>query len=320
MSIFRNTVWFLKGMREYTASGYTAASAGFNQKDLDVNCEGRSYMITGCNSGIGKQTALEIGKRGGTVHMVCRNPETAKEARDELIKDTGNDKYHLHILDLSRPLEVASFVTKFSSVNGQLDVLVNNAGCMVNTRELTEEGLDKNFATNTLGTFLLTAGLAPLLERSLAPRVVTVSSGGMLVQKLDTVDLQAAKMAKYDGTMVYAQNKRQQVEMTEEWAKKYPKIHFSVMHPGWADTPAVRSAMPDFHAKMKDKLRTVDQGADTVVWLAISPVAASAPSGKFWQDRAEVAAHLPLAWTKTSQGERDEMMKVLEGMRSQFSD
>ena len=81
MSIFRNTVWFLKGLREYTASGYTAASARFNDTDLDVSCEGKSYLITGCNSGIGKQTALEIGKRGGTVHMVCRNPETSQAAR-----------------------------------------------------------------------------------------------------------------------------------------------------------------------------------------------------------------------------------------------
>ena len=114
------------------------------------------------------------------------------------------------------------------------------------------------------------------------------------------------------------------------------------MHPGWADTPAVRSvqlrghqtwsdpelilcitfrsAMPDFHAKMKDKLRTVDQGADTVVWLAISAAAGSAPSGRFWQDSAEAATHLPLAWTKSSQAERDELMRVLEGMRTQFSD
>ena len=102
MSIFRNTVWFLKGLREYTASGYTAgidqsehsitlmmtvltnqiaASANFNEAELDVDCKGKSYLITGCNSGIGKQTALEISKRGGTVHMVCRNPDTSGEAR-----------------------------------------------------------------------------------------------------------------------------------------------------------------------------------------------------------------------------------------------
>ena len=165
---------------------------------------------------------------------------------------------------------MAAFVRKFSEENAKLDVLINNAGCMVNTRETNQEGLDMNFATNTLGTFMLTSGLLPLLLQSDQARVVTVSSGGMLVQKLDVTDLQFEKMTRYDGTLAYAQNKRQQVELTELWAASQPGVHWSVMHPGWADTPALRSAMPDFHAKMKDKLRTVEQGADTVVWLAVS--------------------------------------------------
>ena len=86
------------------------------------------------------------------------------------------------------------------------------------------------------------------------PRVVTVSSGGMLTNKLDVDDLQTKKKT-FDGTMVYAQNKRQQIVISEKWAKKYPGIQFTTMHPGWADTPAVRSAMPGFYEKMKDKLR-----------------------------------------------------------------
>ena len=126
-------------------------------------------------------------------------------------------------------------------------------------------------------------------------------------------------MTHYDGTMAYAQNKRQQVEMTEWWATHHPSVHWSVMHPGWADTPAVRSAMPDFHAKMKDKLRSVEQGADTVVWLAISAAAASAPSGKFWQDRDTAAAHLPLAWTRSSQQDRDKFMKIMEDIKQKIS-
>ena len=90
MSFFRNTVWLVKGLREYTSGGFTAAAKGFNKSDLDVDCKGKSYMITGynmrfenrwnflfcisgANSGIGKQTALEIASRGGTVHMVCRS-------------------------------------------------------------------------------------------------------------------------------------------------------------------------------------------------------------------------------------------------------
>ena len=320
MSLFRNTVWLVKGLKEYTNSGFVAASKNFSESDLDVECNGRSYMITGSNSGIGKQTALEIVKRGGTVHMVCRNPNTGEEAKQELVETSGNNNIHLHILDLSKPTDVLEFAKKFSEENSKLDVLVNNAGCMVNTRETNKEGLDMNFATNTLGTYLLTTGLLPLLEKSDQPRVVTVSSGGMLVQKLDVEDLQFEKLAKYDGTMAYAQNKRQQVEMTESLAGKHPGIHWSVMHPGWADTPAVRSAMPDFHAKMKDKLRSVEQGADTVVWLAVSPAALQFESGQFWQDRVPVSAHLPLAWTRAGQGERDRLMASLEEFKEKFSE
>ena len=111
-------------------------------------------------------------------------------------------------------------------------------------RELTEDQIEKNFATNTLGTFLITSGLMNLLKQSEEPRVVTVSSGGMLVQKLNVDDLQFSEMSPFDGTMAYAQNKRQQVVMTEQLAKKHKEVHFSVMHPGWADTPAIRNSMP----------------------------------------------------------------------------
>jgi len=307
-------------LKEYTNSGFVAASKSFTESDLDVECNGRSYMITGSNSGIGKQTALEIVKRGGTVHMVCRNPNTGEEAKQEMVETSGNNNIHLHILDLSKPTDVLKFAEKFSEENSKLDVLVNNAGCMVNTRETNKEGLDMNFATNTLGTYLLTTGLLPLLEKSDQPRVVTVSSGGMLVQKLDVEDLQFEKLAKYDGTMAYAQNKRQQVELTESLAGKHPGIHWSVMHPGWADTPAVRSAMPDFHAKMKDKLRSVEQGADTIVWLAVSPAALQFESGQFWQDRVPVSAHLPLAWTRAGQAEKDRLMASLEEFKEKFSE
>jgi len=307
-------------LKEYTNSGFVAASKNFTESDLDVECNGRSYMITGSNSGIGKQTALEIVKRGGTVHMVCRNPNTGEEAKQEMIETSGNNNIHLHILDLSKPTDVLKFAEKFSEENSKLDVLVNNAGCMVNTRETNKEGLDMNFATNTLGTYLLTTSLLPLLEKSDQPRVVTVSSGGMLVQKLDVEDLQFEKLAKYDGTMAYAQNKRQQVELTESLAGKHPGIHWSVMHPGWADTPAVRSAMPDFHAKMKDKLRSVEQGADTIVWLAVSPAALQFESGQFWQDRVPVSAHLPLAWTRAGQAEKDRLMASLEEFKEKFSE
>ncbi|XP_065333849.1 dehydrogenase/reductase SDR family member 12-like [Cloeon dipterum] len=316
MSIYRGTVWFIKGMREYTKSGYEAAAKKFNEGDLKVDCTGKSYLITGSNSGIGKHAALELARRGGTVHLVCRNKTAAQEACDEIKSETGNNNVHVHVLDISKPRDVIRFVQSFTH---ELDVLVNNAGCMVHTRELDENGLEKNFATNVVGTYLLTKALLTKFEGSSDPRVITVSSGGMLNQKLDAEDPQCDKMKTFDGRQVYSQNKRGQIVMTEQLAKAHPSVHFSSMHPGWADTPAVRTAMPDFYNKMKDRLRTTDQGADTIVWLAIAAAAKKQPSGLFFQDRTPVSTHLPLAWTKSTPQEETVFMQKLEDLWHKFN-
>ena len=164
--------------------------------------------------------------------MVCRNPKSAEEAKAEIVKESENEDVHVHILDMSEPRSIHAFVKKFAEENASLNCLVNNAGCMVNTREVTEDGLEKNFATNVVGTHMITEGLIELIRKSDDPRVVVVSSGGMLTNKLNLDDLQSEEMKPFDGTMVYAQNKRQQVIMTHQYAEKYPEVHFSSMHPG----------------------------------------------------------------------------------------
>lgn len=319
MSLYRQAVWIVKGLKEFTKGGYEGAAKSFVSADMDVDCSGKSYMITGANSGIGKVTALAVAKRGGTVHMVCRSKQRGEEAKEEIQKESLNGNVQLHLLDMSQPKAVAKFAQEFVQSGQQLNALVNNAGCMVNERELTEDGLEKNFATNTLGTHILTVGLLPVLQKTNGSRVITVSSGGMLVQKLDPIDLSFEKLKPFDGTMAYAQNKRQQIVMTAEYAKKCKEVHFSVMHPGWADTPAVRSSMPDFYEKMKNKLRTAEQGADTMVWLTISDAAVKHASGLFFQDRKPVGVHLPLAWTKSKAEEEALLMQKLDEYYDQFS-
>ncbi|XP_041322906.1 dehydrogenase/reductase SDR family member 12 isoform X2 [Pyrgilauda ruficollis] len=281
MSWYRNTVWFVKGLREYTRGGYESASKRFNPADVEVDVAGRSFLVTGANSGIGKATAKEIARRGGTVHLVCRNKERAEVAKEELVTETGNQNIFLHIVDISNPKEIWKFAEKFQSEH-KLNVLINNAGCMVNNRELTEDGLEKNFATNTLGTYIMTTALLPLLEKAADARV------------------------------------RQQVVLTEQWAKAHRNIHFSVMHPGWADTPAVRSSMPDFYERMKNSLRTEAQGADTVLWLAVSAEATKLPSGLFFQDRQPVPTHLPLAYTHSPPEDEEKLMEMLEEFSQKF--
>uniref|UniRef100_A0AAY4EAM8 Dehydrogenase/reductase SDR family member 12-like n=1 Tax=Denticeps clupeoides TaxID=299321 RepID=A0AAY4EAM8_9TELE len=317
MSLYRNSAWFLKGLTEFTRNAFLSASKRFVEKDLEVSLAGRSFMITGANSGIGKAAAMAIAKRGGTVHMVCRNKDKAEEARAEIVKETGNKEIYVHILDLTETKKVWEFAENFKKKFKSLNVLINNAGCMMTKREVNAEGLEKSFASNSLAVYILTTSLIPLLEKSPDPRVITVSSGGMLVQKLRIGNLQSQR-GRYDGTMVYAQNKRQQVVMTEQWAKSHPNIHFSVLHPGWVDTPTIATVMPDFHRSMKDRLRTPEQGADTVVWLAISEAVVSRPSGRFYQDRRIVAAHLPLAWTHSSSLEDQKFMSVMEDLAKSF--
>ncbi|CAL8389178.1 dehydrogenase/reductase SDR family member 12 [Gadus morhua] len=316
MSMYRNAVWLVKGLQEYTKSGYEAAAKHFTPGDLDVKVSGRSFVITGANSGIGKRAALEIANRGGTVHMVCRNKERAEAAKNEIIDQSKNQNVHVHIVDMSSALQVWKFAQNFSQENS-VNVLINNAGCMVNQRELTDEGLEKNFATNALGTYILTTALIPALKKAENPRVITVSSGGMLVQKLNLDDLQFEK-GTFDGTMAYAQNKRQQVILTERWASQHKEIHFSSMHPGWADTPAVQLSMPDFHAKMQNKLRTEAMGADTIVWLAVSGASGQQPSGLFFQDRKAVATHLPLACSRCTPQEEEKLQATLEQLSNKF--
>uniref|UniRef100_A0A3Q2DHC0 Dehydrogenase/reductase (SDR family) member 12 n=2 Tax=Cyprinodon variegatus TaxID=28743 RepID=A0A3Q2DHC0_CYPVA len=286
MSFYRNAVWFVKGVQEYT-------------KDSNVLI----FLLSCATRPPTSFSTL------GVVHTIVRNLHF-------LSNFSHGINVHIHIVDMSSARQVWAFAQSFSE-NNQLHVLINNAGCMVNQRELTEEGLEKNFATNTLGTYILTTALIPALKKVEDPRVITVSSGGMLTQKLNVSDLQFEK-GSFDGTMAYAQNKRQQVILTERWASQHKEIHFSSMHPGWADTPAVQSSMPSFHAKMQSKLRTEAMGADTVVWLAVSAAAIKQPSGLFFQDRKPVATHLPLAYSRGSPQDEEQLLTALEEFAQKF--
>ena len=109
--------------------------------------------------------------------MICRNEERGTQAQKEIKEASNSEDVHLHVLDMSDPKNVHSFASKFAAEDRPLHVLVNNAGCMVNERETTQEGLDKNFATNTLGTYMLTTTLIDHIKKHESPRIITVTSG-----------------------------------------------------------------------------------------------------------------------------------------------
>jgi dehydrogenase/reductase SDR family protein 12 len=320
MSLYRAAVFGIKGFSEYTRSGFESASKRFNPADINVDLSDQYIMITGANSGIGKVTALECAKRHAHVYMVCRDEKRGKEAQEEIIQESNNPNIELYLCDMSKPEDVVAFTKKFIQLQKPLNVLCNNAGCMINERQIVNNEHEINFATNTLATYILTKNFIPILTKNQLPRVYITSSGGMYNVKLDPDDFNSTQMRPFNGDLVYSQNKRQQVVMAERLAERHPSIYFATWHPGWTDTPAVRSAMPSFYAKMQNRLRTPEQGADTLVWLCCQKdIAKRYKNGDFFQDRNVVSKHLPLAWTKSTVEEDERFMKNLDQIYEKYA-
>ncbi|CAF2315504.1 unnamed protein product [Rotaria sp. Silwood2] len=319
MSFYRTAIFGIKGLSEYTRSGFEAAAKRFNSYDTDADLSDQHIMITGANSGIGKIAALECAKRQAHVYMVCRDEKRGKEAQEEIIRDSNNRNVELYLCDMSKPQDVTAFTKQFIESQKPLNVLCNNAGCMINERQLINDEHEANFATNTLGTYILTKNFIPILTQNQPARVFTTSSGGMYNVKLDPDDFNSIQMRTFNGDLVYAQNKRQQVVMAERLAERHPSIYFATWHPGWVDTPAVRSAMPSFYAKMQSRLRTPEQGADTLIWLCCQKdIDKKYKSGDFFQDRMPVSKHLPLAWTKSTIEEDERFMRNLDRVYEKY--
>jgi dehydrogenase/reductase SDR family member 12 len=250
--------------------------------------------------------------------MICRNEKYGQEAMETIVKETKNDKIHLHVCDISLQRDVRKFVKSFTSQFDKLDCVVNNAGVLLNTKETTSEGIDKTLATNTIGGFLLTELLVPLMIKTGDhPRVVSVSSGGMYTQKLDDDYTFKKYEKKWDGALAYGMTKRHQVVLTEYWATKYDKIQFSAMHPGWADTKGVQTSLPSFREALKNSLRSSAEGADTIVWLAISNnKKLMEENGKFYFDRQATSPHLTWGYTEETKEEQKKLYDDLIQMTS----
>lgn len=316
LKAWRSSAFGIYGYLNFTKSGFIEHSKKFNAEEMQTRIDGKNCIVTGANSGIGYATAQGLASRGATVYMVCRNKERGEAALSKIQSATGNQNVHLEVCDLSSVSDIRSFASRFSSKDELIHILVNNAGLLENNRVTTSEGFELNFAVNVLGTYTMTESLLPLLEKA-APdaRVITVSSGGMYTAPL-TTDLQFSD-AKFNAVEQYARNKRIQVALTEKWTEMYENkgIGFYAMHPGWAETPGVSRALPDFSKALSGKLRTSEEGADTVVWLALQPKE-KLVSGAFYFDRAEAPKHLMFAATS---GSHALISSVIDNLRSLLS-
>jgi dehydrogenase/reductase SDR family protein 12 len=280
---------------------------------LSVSLEGRTVVVTGATSGLGRAAAMRLAKMGARVVLVGRNPEKTEQTRQEIVDETGNEDLNIQIADLSLVSETRRLAENLLAAEPNIHVLVNNAGALFPKRILTEEGIEQSLALLLLCPFLLTNLLIPRLETSRPARIVNVSSGGMYTQRIRPDDLQYEK-GKYDGSVAYARAKRGLVILTEMWADRLRSegVVVHAMHPGWADTPGVSSSLPTFYKVTKKILRTPEEGADTIVWLAASREAGNS-TGLFWLDRQPRTTHV-FPGTRGSKEERERLWSLLESL------
>jgi len=272
----------------FDRSGFERHARAFRPEDLDVDLTGQRYAITGANSGIGFETARGLVQLGGTAVLLCRSVARGEAAAAVLRAEVPSANVEVVGLDVSELDEVDAAV---EAIGGQpLHGLIHNAGALLHHRERTRTGMERLCATHLAGPWRLSHRLRPALAAAHG-RIIWVSSGGMYTQRLVVDGLDDRDDGPWDGVEVYARTKRAQVVLAGELDRHWPDVRVHAMHPGWADTPAVRVALPRFHARLQQRLRTPAQGADTVVWLAASPHV-EGQAGAFWFDRRKVSPYL----------------------------
>lgn len=271
----------------------------------------RRLLITGGTSGIGFATAARCAGLGATVHVLGHNAERGAEAVAELQRQVPQGRFELEQCDVTRLPDVRRFADEFSTRVPALDALVHNAGLFVDERTETPEGHETNLTAHVLAPHLLTGLLRSTLRHGTSPQVAVTSSGGMYAQKLAVDDPEFTE-GDYSGGAAYARTKRMQVTIAERWADELAAdgIAARSWHPGWVDTPGVRTFLPRFRAVTRPIIRTPEEGADTLVWLLATP-GTIPPTGGFWHDRRPRPVHY-LSRTKETREERERFWRFCD--------
>ncbi|MFT5611404.1 MAG: dehydrogenase/reductase SDR family protein 12 [Arenicella sp.] len=307
----------LPGVLSFTKYGFEQAKKKWHP--VTASIKAKHVLITGATSGLGLATATQLAHLGAYLTLVARNQKKANEVAKKITKLTGNHNIKIEVADLSEIKQVSDLADRLLKKGQRIDILINNAGALLNPRQESNDGLEKSFVLLLLGPFLMTEKILPLLAKSRAARIINVSSGGMYTKRISLSNLQNTK-GKYSGSEAYARAKRGLVIIGEQWAERWAKHGITVhnMHPGWALTPGVQTSIPEFARRTKPFLRTPEQGADTIIWLATASEVAKT-SGLFWLDRFPHSTHLTNK-TKEKPEHRLELRKALKSFTRTFTD
>lgn len=252
---------------------------------MEDSLHGKTAIVTGASSGIGKVTARELAKAGARVVMVCRPGAKAEAACKDIVREAGAKAVELLTADLSVLASVRACAAEFKKTHDRLDILVNNAGVFLPDRQVTSDGLEKTFATNHCAYFLLTSLLLDMLKARAPARVVCVASEAERWGKIDFDDLQCEK--HYSGMKAYAQSKLANILFTYELARKLKGtgVTANCLHPGTVRTgwgSGARGLFKIGMALFRPFMISDEEGAKTSIYLASSPEVKNV-SGRYFE-------------------------------------
>ena len=254
-------------LRPYIAGGVCTSRA---------KLEGKTVLVTGANTGIGKETALDLAKRGARVIMACRNLHKAEKALKEIVQKSGNKHIVAKRLDLASLKSVREFAEDVNKNEARLDVLINNAGVFTNNKTLTktEDGFETHMGVNHLGHFLLTNLLLDLLKKSAPSRIVVVSALGLSTNEFNFENMNGE--IAYGPFEANGQSKLATILFTRELARRLDGtgVTANSLHPGVILTDIGRNLSKlqaiFFHYIFSHFAKTSFEGAQTTIHLAVS--------------------------------------------------
>ncbi len=247
-------------------------------------------LITGASSGIGFETARQLGELGAHIIMVCRDPERGEAARAQIITSATGPAPALFVADLSSQAEIRAVAAQIRSQYGRIDVLINNAGSIFGRREMSVDGIEKTFALNHLASFLLTRLLFDLVRASQDGRVITVASD-IHSGSLDFGNLQGER--HYNFMSAYNQSKLENILFTYELARRAlpTGVTANTLSPGPSRTGfgdnlhGLYSLVPVVMKHIPFLFVAPSRAARTPVYLASSPAVAGITGRYFMQNR-----------------------------------
>lgn len=260
-------------------------------QEIPHDMRGKICLVTGANSGIGKETALGLARMGATVVLVSRDPEKGRATMEEIMARSDNDTVDLILADLSSQAAVRELATSFEDQYECLHVLINNAAIIPPKRTTTIDGLETQFAVNHLAPFLLTNLLIDKMKACAPARIINVSSKAHRDGKIDFNDLQSEKKYIKLGWEQYSNTKLANILFTNVLAEQLngTGVTANSLHPGVVWTRLWRGFPRILFPLAKLVFNPVEEGAQTLLYLATSPEVEGV-TGKYFKDSMPVEA------------------------------